>query len=77
MATYVCLLYVLLEYPDISAVFFLCKGKHYYQSALQNTSRLILPARLNFMNLVALVDCQQNQLNVSTFFCAYCPINYD
>lgn len=28
MATCVCLLYVFLEYPDISAVFFLCKGKH-------------------------------------------------
>lgn len=75
MATSIRVLYDFLVYADISAVF-LVQGKMLYQSALQNTSRLILPSRLKFMNLVALVDCQQNQLNVSAVFCAYCSINY-
>lgn len=80
MSTYVYLFYVLLECPDIPAgllFFFPVQRKTLYQSALQNTSRLVLPARLKFMNLVALSDCQQNQLIVSTFFSAYCFINYE
>lgn len=76
VATYIHVLYDFLVYPDTSASFFLCKGKC-SQSALQNTSRLILPARLKYMNLVVLVDCQQNQLNISAVFCVYCSISYN